>query len=144
MCCSIKSSLPLAVLSLVFLLVSCSDNPESYAKSLNGYWEIQEVTLPNGEKRGYEINTLIDYFEVEDTIGFRKKVAPQPDGTFQVSSDVEEVRLQMQNDSLHLHYSTPFDNRKETVLEANDDNLVLLNPDGKKYTYKRYKKITLD
>lgn len=40
---------------------------------LNGYWEIKEVTFPDGSKKEYTVNTSIDYIEVKEHEGFRKR-----------------------------------------------------------------------
>jgi hypothetical protein len=32
---------------------------------LNGYWEIEKVTLPDGDTKEYKVNETIDYFQIE-------------------------------------------------------------------------------
>ena len=34
-------------------------------KNLNGYWEIEKVTFPNGETKDYSVSTTIDYIELK-------------------------------------------------------------------------------
>ena len=52
------------VLFLVFsLLVSCKQSiTEADLQNLNGYWEIEKVMLPDGEKKEYKINETVDFF----------------------------------------------------------------------------------
>ena len=58
-------------------LVSCkSDVKTTDLEKLNGYWEIKEVTLADGETKDYKVNETIDFFEVKDKVGFRQKVMP--------------------------------------------------------------------
>jgi len=44
--------------------LSCSNKPESYIQHIDGYWEINEVILNNGNTRTYNYNDTIDYFEL--------------------------------------------------------------------------------
>ena len=61
----------------VFVFLSCSSKPEKQVEYLNGYWEIVQVKKNNQILREYTINTIVDYFEMTDSItGYRKKVAP--------------------------------------------------------------------
>ena len=48
------------VLFLVFgALVSCKQSiAEADLQNLNGYWEIEKVMLPDGEKKEYKINEV--------------------------------------------------------------------------------------
>ena len=36
---------------LTLLLFNCTNNPERFIPFLEGYWEISEVTLPDGTKK---------------------------------------------------------------------------------------------
>ena len=66
------------VLFLCFL--ACSERISvSDLNDINGYWEIQEVTFPNGKTKEYDVNMTIDYFEIDNLQGFRKKVQPKFD-----------------------------------------------------------------
>ena len=56
---------------------------------LNGYWEIERVTFPDGSKKEYAVSTSIDYIEVKNFKGFRKKVQPNFNGTYVTSNDAE-------------------------------------------------------
>ena len=72
------------------LLMGCSANPELFIPYLEGYWEIHEVTLPDGTKKSYSFNDTIDYIYVSDSLtGFRKKLKPNLTGAFQTSKDME-------------------------------------------------------
>ena len=136
-----------AVLLLVLIVVlSCSKNPEMFIPHISGYWEIDEVTLSDGTKRDYTYNDTIDYLEVSDTLtGFRKKLKPNLMGNYETSKSVETFSIKIENDSLNIYYSTPYDNWKETVLNANEDQLLIINNTNKDmYLYKRYQPIDLN
>ncbi|MCC1484933.1 lipocalin family protein [Winogradskyella immobilis] len=134
------------VLVICFLTVlSCSKNPEIHLKYLNGYWEIEEVTLKTGEKKGYKYNETIDYINVNDSLkGFRKKLNPGFNSKYITSKDAEGITVKIENDSLNLYYKTPYAEWKETVLMANESQLKIINANKDIYLYKRYKSLTLD
>ena len=52
------------ILFLVFgLFLSCKQSiSESDLQNLNGYWEIEKVELPDGDKKEYKVNETIDCF----------------------------------------------------------------------------------
>ena len=127
------------------LIFTCSENPESYIQHIEGYWEIKEVTLPDGNKKEYKFNETIDYISINDSLyGFRKKLKPGINDTYFTSSDAEALVVKIENDSLNIYYSTPFDNWKETILEATPKNLRVMNKNKVVYLYKRYTPIKLD
>ncbi|MHA7843735.1 MAG: lipocalin family protein [Winogradskyella sp.] len=130
---------------ILLLVFSCSENPEIYIKHLNGYWEIEEVTLENGIKKQYQFNETIDYISINDSLqGFRKKLKPGINDTYFTSDDAEKLIIKLENDSLNLYYSTPFSKWKETVLEASEMHLKVSNQNNTVYLYKRYTPIQLD
>ena len=131
------------IITLLFL--SCSKNPETYIEHLNGYWEIEEVSLENGTKKQYQFNETIDYISINDRLqGFRKKLKPGINDTYFASGDAEKLIVKIENDSLNLYYSTPYAKWKETVLEASETHLKVSNSGNNIYLYKRYTPIHLD
>lgn len=135
----------LITLLLISALLSCSKNPESYIEHLQGYWEIDEVTLPDGSKRDYNYNETIDFFNITDSLtGFRKKLMPNFDGSFSTSDDAESITLVIEDDSLNIYYKTAFSEWKETVLKATETELIIQNQNQLRYTYTRYKPLDLN
>lgn len=132
-------------LSLGFVLLSCSKQaPEEQKKFISGYWEIEKVEFPGDSIMEYKINENIDYFEIKDSIGFRKKMRPQFDGSYITSDNAEEIILKIEDDSLRLYYKTPFDEWKETLLEANEERMSIKNREGIVYHYKKYTPLFAD
>ncbi|WP_411768097.1 lipocalin family protein [Winogradskyella sp. A3E31] len=132
-------------LLLVFILTGCSPNPKELLPHIEGYWEIEEVTLADGSKKVYEYNDTIDYIAINDSLkGFRKKLKPSFNNKYTTSEDAEALTVKIENDSLNLYYKTPFSSWKETVLEANDTQLKIVNQDNSIYLYKRYEGLELD
>jgi hypothetical protein len=135
----------LYILLFTTLLLSCSKNPETFIPHLTGYWEIDEVTLADGSKRDFNYNEMIDYISVSDSlVGFRKKLKPNFDGSFTTSEDAENLKIIIENDSLFIHYKTPYAKWREAVLNANDKQLLILNNQNVLYLYKRYEPLKLE
>ena len=127
------------------IIFSCSKDPETLITHLNGYWEIDEVTLPDGTKRDYNYNDTIDFLSVNDSLtGFRKKMKPNFDGSFSTSNDAEALKIVIENDSLNIYYKTPYSEWKETVLDATEDKLLIQNKDKLLYLYKRYEPLVIE
>lgn len=127
------------------LIFSCTKNPETYILHLEGYWEIQEVTMADGSKKEYKFNETIDYISLNDSLkGFRKKLKPGINDTYFTSDDAEALKLKIENNTLNIYYTTPYDNWKETVLEANAEKLKVINENKTVYLYKRYTSVKLD
>lgn len=126
-------------------LFSCSKNPETYIEHIEGYWEIQEVTMADGSKKEYKFNENIDYFSVNDSLkGFRKKLKPGLNDTYFASDDAEAIQLKIEDNQLNIYYSTSYASWKETVLEATPNQLRIINASEHIYIYKRYVPIVLD
>ncbi|MCA0132249.1 lipocalin family protein [Winogradskyella alexanderae] len=133
------------LLLLFILLSSCTNNPENYLEHINGYWEIEEVVLPDGTKREYRINETIDYLKINDSLkGFRKKMKPGLNDTYYTSDDAEAIVARIENNKLILQYSTPYSIWEEVVLEANKERLKVVNEEKVVYLYKRYSPINLN
>lgn len=132
------------IILISVLCVSCDKSPQNFDLSnLEGYWEIDKAETPYGAKQ-YKVNTTVDYFHLEDSAGFRKKVQPQLIGKDKASKDLEEFDLVFENDSLRIIYQNEFDQWKETVIELTEDKLVLRNDSSFYYTYKRFKPIEIE
>lgn len=118
--------------------MGCKNNV-SFAEGnkINGYWEIEYVILPDGEKKEYKINETNDYFEVKNNVGFRKKVTPQFDGKFLVNNQQENVRLYEKDEKIFVEYKTLHAKWSEELMELTKDELVLLNAQNFEYHYKR-------
>ena len=127
------------VLFLVFsLLVSCKQSiTEADLQNLNGYWEIEKVMLPDGEKKEYKINETVDFFKVEDKKGFRKKVMPQVDGTYLTNDSEEDITIFVKDGDATIRYKTNYANWDESIIKLTAEKLVLKNKQELEYHYKR-------
>lgn len=128
------------LLTVFLTLISCqSDVKSEDIQKLNGYWGIQQVGLPNGEKKEYKVNETIDYFELKGTAGFRQKVMPQFDGKFKTNGISEAVKIIKKDDLFYIEYNTSYGKWKEQILSIEDSILILKNQEKIEYIYKRFK-----
>ena len=122
------------------LLWSCAQqDPSEMKQNLAGYWEIEKVEFPDGTIKEFRMNGFIDYIEVTGDSGVRKKVAPKLDGSFEVNKAAEKFFLKIENDSLNVYYTTPYNKWKETVLMARDSSMLIINDENKRYHYKKFR-----
>jgi hypothetical protein len=129
---------------LLLLLFSCQEDKNDIdIEKLNGYWEIVQAQNPYGKSVIYSVNTQVDYFEIEDSIGFRKKMKPDLNGNYTTSKALEKFRCYIENDSIKLNYKTPYDSWTEVILELNDSLMLVINQKDFLYTYKKFEPINV-
>ncbi|MCT4628762.1 lipocalin family protein [Winogradskyella sp.] len=139
---NLKVSFFICILLMAF---NCSENPANYIEHLNGYWEIEEVTLTDGTTKQYRFSETIDYININDSLhGFRKKLKPGINNVYYTTGNAESFIVKIENDSLNIYYNTAFNKWKETVLEASPKHLKVSNESNVIYLYKRYTPIELD
>ena len=126
-----------ALLSVV--LISCTSKPkkEDIVK-LNGYWEIEKVVFPDGNKKAYQVNEFIDYISLNNLMGIRQKVAPQLNGTFLSGVLQDKIRVIDSAGCYFLKTKSKFTKWEEKVISVSDDALVLENETKIKYYYKKF------
>jgi len=124
---------------------SCSNNPESYIEHIEGYWEIKDVSKNNKSIKSFTISTSVDYFKVNDDLtGYRKKVAPSLDGSFNITQHESPFILKVENNKLYIYYTVNNVTFKETLQKASDKELIITNAEGFKYTYKPFEQFTFE
>lgn len=130
----------LSLLFVCIVLMSChsSVNKEDI-KKLNGYWEIKKVVLSSGEKKDFNVNETIDYFELKNNEGFRQKVMPQFDGTFRTNDIKAKLKIVEKDNTTFIEYNTTYGKWKEEIITIEDSTLVLKNKENVIYTYKKFK-----
>ena len=128
----------ITIFLLGILLVSCKQTiTHKDVVKINGYWEIQKVELPEGDKKEYKVNETIDFFQIKDNKGFRQKVMPQLDGTYLTNDIKETISISNKDDNYYINYSTNYGKWKEEIIEMKDSILVLKNEANLEYHYKR-------
>jgi hypothetical protein len=129
----------IALLFLIsFVSLSCSHTiTDADLAKINGYWEIEEAVMPDGEKKEYKVNPTIDYFEIKGKTGFRKKVMPQMDGTYLQNDLSEKISISQKDGKTYINYATQYAKWQEEILELNDEELVVKNQHNMEYHYKK-------
>ena len=111
---------------------------------LNGYWEIEKVTFPDGSKKEYGVNTSIDYIEVKNDEGFRKKVQPNFNGTYVTSNDAELFTISENMGTFSLNYKTDLSEWHEKIISLTENRFAVISEENIKYYYKKFKPIDLE
>lgn len=134
------------ILFLTLIAFSCGKqgNSEVDQDKIAGYWEIKTVQFQDGTEKNFDVNLVVDHIEVEGDKGFRIKMEPQLDGSFITNAVAEDFTLREENDSLHMFYKTPYAEWKETVLEANEETLKVINHEKRIFIYSRYENHPFD
>lgn len=124
---------------LTSVLISCTSKPkkEDIAK-LNGYWEIEKVEFPDGNKKEYKINEFIDLISIKSNVGIRQKVAPQLDGSFLKGNLQDKIRVVDSADCYYLKTNSNFTKWEEKLLSVSDESFILENEAKIIYYYKKF------
>jgi hypothetical protein len=129
---------------ILFLIVlgsvlSCKQKiTDADISNLNGYWEIEKVTFPDGNKKEYQVNEFIDFISLKNLNGTRQKVAPQLDGTFLKGALQDKIRVVDSSDSYFLKTKSNFTKWEEKIISVSEDELVLENEAKITYYYKKF------
>ena len=132
-----KNVFRILVVSLFFVACQPKIKPAEIVK-LNGYWEIEKVTFPDGNKKEYQVNEFIDFISIKNLKGTRQKVAPQLDGSFLKGAILDEIRVVDSSDSYFLKTKSKFTKWEEKIISVSEDELVLENEAKITYYYKKF------
>ena len=125
------------ILFLFFIACFESIDVEDLPK-LNGYWQIEKVIFPDNSSKTYEVSTTLDFIQFEETNGYRKKVQPALDGTFDTSDDAVSFDVMRLDRGIFLLYSNAAESWEEELLHIDDNSFSVRNEAGIVYQYKRY------
>ncbi len=135
----------LAFIALSVFVVSCSKPISAEElKNLKGYWEISEVKTADGDTKEFQSNNNVDYFELNDLTGTRTKVVPQLNGKNQTNGIKEQFTVLDSANATYLKYTTDYAKWTEKVDKLTKDELVIINQNDIKYTYKRFTPIVVN
>jgi phage anti-repressor protein len=130
---------------LIVLFWSCNDSSinQKDLHHLNGYWEISEVEFPDGSIKEYGMNTSIDFIQLQEDKGYRKKMKPQFDGSYDTSKDVETFTISKANETIILQYSTELSEWEEKLVQLDSVSFAVTTQEGVTYKYKRFEPIKI-
>ncbi|MBO0322110.1 hypothetical protein J0X14_07365 [Muricauda sp. CAU 1633] len=130
---------------LFLLIMGCKKTSvaEADLHYLNGYWEIDEVVFPDGSVKEYGMNPSIDFIQLEENEGYRKKMQPKFDGSYTTSNDTEKFSIAHVNSGFAFLYENDFSDWEETLVQLDSTSFAVVNQDGITYFYKRFEPIKI-
>ncbi|MBU2945586.1 hypothetical protein KO521_02575 [Zobellia uliginosa] len=133
------------LIGFIGLFFGCTSGiSEQDLNKLDGYWEITEVTLPDGQKKEYKLNTTVDYISTDGKKGFRKKMQPRLDGTYETSDDAEAFVITKNDEDFSINYKTELSEWSEKLVDLDDVTFSVVNKEGIRYDYKRFEPISIN
>lgn len=132
------------IMGCLFIFFGCSSgiSKEDLPK-LNGYWEIEQVVFSDGKTKEYKVNTTVDYIQLDDLEGFRKKVSPKFNGTYETSNDAEAFTISKKDGNFTIDYKTELSKWTEKLVVLDADTFSVVNEEGLRYDYKRFEPIAI-
>ncbi|MCM4151416.1 hypothetical protein DHD05_07420 [Arenibacter sp. N53] len=125
-------------------LIGCQDKINQIdLPYLNGYWEIEKVSFPDGTDKEYTVNTSVDYIEINALKGYRKKVQPKFNGTYDTSNDAEMFTIHEKDGVFTINYTTGLSEWHEKIISLSENSFTVLSEDNLKYHYKRFEPINI-
>ena len=125
------------VIIILYGLFFYSCNESKNLQYLNGYWEISSVSIEGKEVKNYPFSGTIDYFILGENNGYRKKVKPKIDGSFDITMHEIEFKIEMKKNDIYLVYGKG-KNFIESIVKLDSTKMILKNMDGFFYEYKRF------
>ena len=125
------------VIIILYVLFFYSCNESKNLQYLNGYWEISSVSIEGKEVKNYPFSGTIDYFILDENSGYRKKVKPKIDGSFDITMHEIEFKIEMKKNDIYLVYGKG-KNFVESIVKLDSTKMILKNMDGFFYEYKRF------
>lgn len=133
------------IILILILSFSCSQKIEKNDLAhLSGYWEIKTVVFSDGTKKEYPVNLNIDFFQIDDLKGYRKKMKPSLDGTYTTSTDTQEFSIQEKNEIFTIYYENELDEWSEKLIAISKESLIIENNEGIQYIYARFHPLNLN
>lgn len=114
------------------MVISCS-NGEENAFSINGVWEMQDITFHDGEKLTYTDNGMMWMRIYDDSCYYSCQMAKAPNGTM-IDPSHYEAYTYIEKGNNEILYLQGDDNHPLRIV---NDSTMVIQEDGVKYTWKR-------
>lgn len=124
---------------IFFLCFGCSSrvNQESISL-LEGYWVIEQALAPNGESRPYLGVVEVDYFQLSNQKGIRKKITPTFGNQLSSTNDELAFTINFTKTKTYISYSKGGHDWQEEIITLTNERLELKDSRGVVFRYKRY------
>ena len=103
---------------------------------LEGYWSVTHVTHGSETFTPKATTVLWDYYALEGTQGFRKKVMPQAGAIKRTSDDLSPFFLTLEENHYVINFTTRWDQWQEKIIMLSPKALVVEHQE-KQYHYKK-------
>mgnify|MGYP001032744226 FL=1 len=124
---------------LLFVIVGCTTHVQKKDLAhLQGYWIVKEALAPNGEKRPFVGADVVDFFELNENKGFRKKLKPLLGNQFNSSNDNIGFTVSLTDESCMITYTRQQLNWQEEIIALDAHELKLKDARGVVFIYNRY------
>ena len=124
---------------LFFFTLSC--NNQVNLDYINGYWEVVSVSKNNKFFKEYPFSNAVDFFVIDSlNNGFRKKIKPKIDGSFEITLHEIPISIKDNNNSFDIIYLSAGNQYVETINILDQNRLVIKNSEGIIFSYKRFEK----
>jgi len=120
-----------------FLFINCNSSKKIDTTLLNGYWKIDFVSQKNETFKLKGGALLLDYYYLNENIGWRKKVRPLINSNFETSNDTTFFKLKTLEKNSFLFFETNWHNWEEMIVELDSVSLILEIQD-KTYHYQKF------
>lgn len=129
------------VIIIILILIGCKNVIiPADLNQLNGYWNIDFITHKNETFHPKSTAKLLDFYEISDRSGVRKKVQPQFDNKFTVTDDLNKFKIFFEGSDCFMKFETLWSHWQEKIIELNDDELILEHQNYR-YHYSRFNNI---
>ena len=124
---------------LIFFTLSC--NNQINLDFINGYWEIVSVSKNNEFIKEYPFSNAVDFFIIDSlNNGFRKKIKPKINGSFEITLHEIPISIKNNNNSYNITYFSAGNQYVETIKILDQNRLIIKNSQGIIFSYKRFEK----
>ena len=124
---------------LCLLLAGCSAPvKDDSLRHLEGLWEIEQVEMADGSQKDYKISEIVDKFNLDKKKGTRTKVRVNFGGDYPAAAQPDSVFITRLEDKVFIEHKAQHIRWREEVVELDSLHLVLRNPQGIEYRYKRH------
>ena len=120
-----------------FLFINCNSSKKIDTTLLNGYWKIDFVSQKNETFKLKGGALLLDYYYLNENIGWRKKVRPLINNNFETSNDTTFFKLKTLEKNSFLFFETNWHNWEEMIVDLDSVSLILEIQD-KTYHYQKF------
>ena len=95
---------------MMLIFTGCKDaiKPANLNK-LNGYWKIDFITHKNETFHLKGAAKLVDFYEISNQNGVRKKVQPKFDNKFSVTEDLNNFKIVFEGNDCFMKFETLWD-----------------------------------